>query len=82
LLLGLFYESSVEIFVLFIFTGRKTKQDNIEEASPKPKEESDKVYTNKLAEQSIALEEGIHNIPEVVVKDTQEDSVGQRQIKE
>jgi hypothetical protein len=33
-------------------------------------------------EQSIGLEEGIHNITEVVVKDTQGDSTGQHQIKE
>ncbi|PNF21710.1 hypothetical protein B7P43_G10358 [Cryptotermes secundus] len=61
--------------------GRKTKQNNTEEASPQKQEGSDKAYTNKLTEESVALEEGSHNITEVVVKDPREDSVG-HQIKE
>ncbi|PNF21712.1 hypothetical protein B7P43_G10359 [Cryptotermes secundus] len=56
--------------------GRKTKQNNTEEASPQKQEGSDKAYTNKLMEESVALEEGIHNITEVVVKDTWEDRMG------
>ncbi|XP_033609915.1 nose resistant to fluoxetine protein 6-like [Cryptotermes secundus] len=53
--------------------GRKTKQNIIEEASPQKQEGSDKAYTNKLTEEPVALGEGIHNITEVVVKDTRED---------
>ncbi|PNF21736.1 hypothetical protein B7P43_G10360 [Cryptotermes secundus] len=56
--------------------GRKTKQDNTEEGSPQKQEGSDKGDTNKLVEEPVALGEGIHNITEVVVKDTREDRMG------
>jgi hypothetical protein len=39
------------------------------------------VYTNKMTQQSAALEEEIRSVTEVVVKDTQEDSM-EHKIKE
>jgi hypothetical protein len=58
--------------VLFIFTGRKARENNNAEAPPEPQEENNNVYINKLMEQSIAIEEEIHSPTEVEVKDTNE----------
>jgi hypothetical protein len=54
------------------FTGGKTKRNNVEETNAKPQEREENAYANELAEQVVALEEGIASIS-VVEEDPETD---------
>jgi hypothetical protein len=66
---------------MICFAGKKTKRSDIEETLVQPQEGNENSYTNKSAEESVALEEEIHSVTEVE-EETRKDSIGQHLIKE
>jgi hypothetical protein len=60
---------------MICFTGRKAKQNDIEETPVQQQEKNGNAYTNKLAEESVVLEEEIRGITEME-KDMRKDSTG------
>jgi hypothetical protein len=60
---------------MICFTGRKAKRNDIEETPAQQQEKNENAYTNKLAEESVALEEEIRSITEME-QDMRKDSTG------